>query len=53
MKGADIGNLKTRAERALKAGCDMLIVCHQPRELLLELMRCPHYRIQKTNGPFF
>ena len=39
MKGADIGNLKTRAERALKAGCDMLIVCQQPRELLLELMR--------------
>ncbi len=39
MKGADIGNLETRAERALNAGCDMLIVCHQPRELLLELMQ--------------
>jgi beta-N-acetylhexosaminidase len=38
MKGADIGNLKTRAEEALHAGCDMLIVCHQPRELLLELL---------------
>lgn len=39
MKGADIGNLTTRAERALEAGCDMLIVCHQPRELLLELVQ--------------
>jgi beta-N-acetylhexosaminidase len=34
MKGADIGNLKTRAEEALQAGCDMLIVCNQPQELL-------------------
>ena len=41
MKGADIGNLKTRAERALNAGCDMLIVCHQPRELLLQLLHSP------------
>jgi beta-N-acetylhexosaminidase len=39
MKGADIGNLTTRAEKALDAGCDMLIVCHQPRELLLELVQ--------------
>lgn len=39
MKGADIGNLTTRAEKALSAGCDMLIVCHQPRELLLELIQ--------------
>lgn len=38
MKGADIGNLKTRAEEALNAGCDMLIVSHQPRTLLLELL---------------
>lgn len=38
MKGADIGNLMTRAQKALQAGCDMLIVCHQPRELLLELL---------------
>ncbi|CAM4465644.1 MAG: Beta-hexosaminidase [Legionella sp.] len=41
MKGADIGNLKTRAEHALNAGCDMLIVCHQPRKLLLELIQSP------------
>jgi beta-N-acetylhexosaminidase len=39
MKGADIGNLTTRAEKALSAGCDMLIVCHQPRELLLNLVQ--------------
>ncbi|WP_392538723.1 beta-N-acetylhexosaminidase [Legionella sp. 227] len=39
MTGADIGNLMTRAEEALKAGCDMLIVCHQPRPVLLELLQ--------------
>lgn len=39
MKGADIGNITTRAEKALTAGCDMLIVCHQPRALLLELLQ--------------
>ncbi|WP_241969601.1 beta-N-acetylhexosaminidase [Legionella sainthelensi] len=39
MTGADIGNLTTRAEEALNAGCDMLIVCHQPRDILLELLQ--------------
>lgn len=39
MTGADIGNLMTRAEEALQAGCDMLIVCHQPRSILLELLQ--------------
>jgi len=39
MTGADIGNLMTRTEEALKAGCDMLIVCHQPRQVLLELLQ--------------
>lgn len=38
MKGADIGDLKTRAEQAINAGCDMLIVCNQPRQRLLELL---------------
>ncbi|MBI2785493.1 MAG: beta-N-acetylhexosaminidase, partial [Legionella longbeachae] len=39
MTGADIGNLMTRTEEALSAGCDMLIVCHQPRTVLLELLQ--------------
>ncbi|KTD14684.1 beta N-acetyl-glucosaminidase [Legionella gratiana] len=39
MTGADIGNLMTRTEEALRAGCDMLIVCHQPRPILLELLQ--------------
>ncbi|HHT0592575.1 TPA: beta-N-acetylhexosaminidase [Legionella anisa] len=39
MTGADIGNLMTRSEEALKAGCDMLIVCHQPRDVVLELVQ--------------
>ncbi|KTC92546.1 beta-N-acetylhexosaminidase [Fluoribacter dumoffii] len=45
MTGADIGDLMTRTQEALKAGCDMLIVCHQPRHVLLEL-------IQKTSLPY-
>jgi len=55
MEGANIGNLRERAERALEAGCDMLIVCHQPPELLLELLNAVKfettsasiYRLQK------
>ncbi|MGL5743337.1 MAG: beta-N-acetylhexosaminidase [Legionella sp.] len=39
MTGADIGNLKTRTDEALRAGCDMLIVCHQPRSVLMELLQ--------------
>lgn len=38
MAGADIGNMNTRANRALEAGCDMLIVCNQTRALLLEVL---------------
>lgn len=38
MKGADIGDMKTRAEQALKAGCELLIICNQPRELLYEVL---------------
>lgn len=38
MAGADIGNMNTRANQALEAGCDMLIVCNQTRALLLEVL---------------
>ncbi len=39
MAGADIGNMNTRANQALEAGCDMLIVCNQTRELLYEVLQ--------------
>lgn len=39
MAGADIGNISTRAGRALKAGCDMLIVCNQSPALLYDLLQ--------------
>ena len=39
MAGADIGNMNTRATQALEAGCDMLIVCNQTRELLYEVLQ--------------
>lgn len=39
MAGADIGDMNTRANQALQAGCDMLIVCNQKRELLLEVLQ--------------
>lgn len=38
MRGADIGDLSTRSERALEAGCDMLILSNQPRPVLLEVL---------------
>lgn len=38
MKGADIGTLSARAERALEAGCDLLIVANQPRTALETLL---------------
>lgn len=39
MDGADIGNMQMRATQALDAGCDMLILCNQTRELLLEVLQ--------------
>ena len=39
MTGADIGDLKTRARRALHAGCDVLIVANQTRAALKQLLK--------------
>ncbi len=36
MKGADIGDMALRVSRSLEAGCDMLILCQQPRDELLD-----------------
>lgn len=38
MTGADIGDLKTRAHRALHSGCDVLIVANQTRAALKQLI---------------
>lgn len=39
MAGADIGDMPMRANQALEAGCDMLIVCNQSRALLQEVLQ--------------
>lgn len=38
MKGADIGDMPTRAKRSVEAGCDMLILCNEKRDELLEFL---------------
>lgn len=39
MAGADIGGIPVRINQALEAGCDMLIVCNQPRAILHEALQ--------------
>jgi beta-N-acetylhexosaminidase len=39
MTGADIGDMSTRVNKALTAGCDMVIICNQSRELLLQIVQ--------------
>jgi beta-N-acetylhexosaminidase len=39
MAGADIGDMSMRANQALEAGCDMLIVCNQSRALLYDVLQ--------------
>ena len=47
MKGADIGDLTTRAEQALSAGCDILIVANQTQTNLWQLLN----NLPKTVDP--
>lgn len=49
MAGADIGNLLSRAQKALEAGCDMLIVSNQvPQELLTFLEALSPFKLRDT-----
>lgn len=38
MKGAAFGTLSQRIDKALSAGCDLLILCNQPRKRLYKLL---------------
>ncbi|MDB6096637.1 MAG: beta-N-acetylhexosaminidase [Francisellaceae bacterium] len=44
MSGADIGDLHTRSLQALKAGCDILIISNQKREVLLEILNTLNFK---------
>lgn len=44
MKGADIGDMPTRAQRSVEAGCDMLILCNEKREELLAFLNAHHFK---------
>lgn len=37
MQGAEVGDLRARTERAINAGCDIVIICHQTPDTLLRL----------------
>lgn len=53
MKGADIGDLTTRAHQALDAGCDVLIVANQSRSTLKNLLQSlPHHTQNKQLNAF-
>ena len=43
MKGADIGDLPTRAHQAVEAGCELLILCNEPRLSLLNFLKEQHF----------
>jgi beta-N-acetylhexosaminidase len=38
MKGAEIGSMHTRAQQAIDAGCNMVIICNQSRPYLQHLL---------------
>lgn len=44
MTGADIGDMQTRIHKALIAGCDMLILCNQSRELLSDVLKSTDFK---------
>lgn len=49
MTGADIGDLNIRSQKALEAGCDLLIVSHQTRADLLALLDSINDPTQNTS----
>lgn len=53
MTGADIGNLLERCTQALKAGCNVLIVANQPRDLLLHCLNQLPDTFRQNNTDYF
>jgi len=52
MKGADIGDLNTRALKALSAGCNMLIAANQERPVLKAVLDAVPDDIHTHNMPY-
>lgn len=48
MVGADIGDMPTRARAAMAAGCDLLIVCNQTRDSLIEVFDQTYQQTQAS-----